>query len=488
MLITDFSQMSALATDQRRVYAATPEGIAVFDPFAERWLDPITLEDGYPFAADPTALAYDPFADELWLATVDGRILSYSPFFGRWRDEGLADAPPVFEIAFGEDVGGVVYLRESRGWSVLERGGLRARPPGGGSFEAPPRVGPDPLDAPGRRARGRTLTVDEAGRSWPITDAVTLMGSSDIWIGSYGGYLFRYGDFASDTKHFVYGVPGRGVGSVLATEDAVWFGGDGRGRRRGVARSDHNLDAWLQWDARIHGAPEGRVHDMASVGGTLWVAAGGGLYALKASGRWSRSGTREGLPADAARALAPAAGGLWVGTERGAVFVDGAGSPGVVIARGIRVGGLAVAGDDLWLATETGLLHAQGAATGGIGVAVRRAGDANPRLGRRTRSVAALNGAVYAAYDDGVVRVDDGSAATVPLGSAGREVRLRAAGGRLWIGGARGARGWHPGSGDVVRYDVGRDVPVGPVHDVAVGAGGVWLATPAGALLLRVEP
>jgi len=485
VLITDFSRIGALATDQRRVFAATPDGIAVFDASAERWLDPITAEDGYPLAADPTALAYDPVSDELWLATVDGRVLSYSPFFGRWRDEGLANAPPVFDIVAGNVPGGGVLLRESRGWTVLERGALRARPIGGGTRLPPIAVEPDPLEDPRVRARGRTVTVDEAGRAWPVSDAVTLIGSSDIWIGSYGGYLFRYSDFDFDTRHYVYGVPGRGVGALRVTSDAVWFGGDGRGRRRGVARADHHLEGWLQWESRVHGAPGGRVHDMAQAAGRLWVAAEDGLYTLESGGtRWERLGTREGLPDDAVLALAPADGGVWVGTARGAAFVDLELAVGGRGADGTRVAGVAIAGPDLWLATDRGVLYVSGGAGGDIDAVPGRPGDL--RVGGRARSVAVLDGAVYAAFDDGVRRVDRAPAGpTLPLGRGGRDARLRAAGGRLWLAAADGVRGWDPATGDLIRYDVGSDIPSGPAYDVDVGAGGVWVATPLGALLLR---
>ncbi|HUG02102.1 MAG TPA: hypothetical protein VML95_09565 [Longimicrobiales bacterium] len=479
--------MSALATDQRRLFAGTSAGIAVFDVSQERWLDPITAEDGFPVAADPTALAYDPLADELWMATVNGGLFSYSSFFGRWEDEGSALAPPVFEIAFSRDATGSVFVRDSRGWSLLERGSFQPRPlPRGVS--PPPRGSVDPLDDPLLRSRGRTLTVDETGRSWPVTDALTLIGSPDVWIASYGGYVFRYSDFAADTRHYVYGIPGRGVASVLVTPDAIWFGGDARTRRQGVARSDHSLDRWLQWEGSLHGAPAGRVRDMVESGGRLWAAAADGLYFLDpGSGRWSRLGVEDGLPDAAALSLAPTAGGVWAGTRRGAVSVDAGGVAGQVVAPGLRVAGLTVAGGDLWLATDAGVLRAVGAAAGEAATDLARLADGDPRLGARSFSIATLDGAVYAAFDDAVRRVDRPGSPTPPLSGGGSQARLRAAGGRLWLAGAEGLRGWDPRSGDLVRYDVGNDIPVGPVSDVGVGAGGVWAATPVGALLIRAE-
>lgn len=486
VLISDFSQVSALATDQRRIFAATSAGIAVFDATQERWLDPITAEDGFPIAADPTALAYDPVSDELWMASVDGGLFSYSPFFGRWQDEGSALAPPVFEILFARDASGSVFLREAGGWSVLERGSFSPRPlPRGVS---PPVHGSvtDPLDDPLLRSRGRTLTVDETGRSWPVTDAVTLIGSPDVWIASYGGYLFRYGDFAGDTRHYVYGVPGRGVAALLVGADAIWFGGDARTRRQGIASADHALDRWLQWEARMHGAPAGRVHEMLESGGRLWVAAADGLYVLDPGARgWSRLATSDGLPDDEALSLAATPAGVWVGTRRGAVPVDGNGVAGDVVAPGVRVSGLAAAGEDLWLATDAGVLLAVGARAGAAPAELTRLADGDPRLGARARSIAALDGAVYAAFDGSVRRVDRAGTASAPLGRGGPQARLRAAEGRIWLAGVEGVRGWDPRSGDVLRYDIGPDIPVGPVTDVAVGAGGVWVATPVGALLLR---
>ncbi|MEN8373905.1 MAG: hypothetical protein ABFS34_00490 [Gemmatimonadota bacterium] len=485
VLVSDFSEVGALATDDRLIYVGSSAGIGVFDVSFDRWLDPITAEDGYPVAADPTALAFDIVSNELWLATVDGRLFSYSPFFGRWRDEGLAASPPVFDIVFSDEPGRPVFLRESSGWSVLERGSFTAQSlPRGVS---PPLLGSaaaDPMSDPLIRARGRTLTIDEVGRSWPVTDAVSLLGSPDVWIGTYGGHLFRYSDFASEPAHYVYGVPSRGVSTLLVSDDAIWFGGDAGSRRQGVARADHDLDRWLQWEGRVHGAPRGRVRELAEVEGRLWAGAEDGLYVLEADGRWSRAGAR--LPDDRVLAVLPAPGGAWVGTRRGAVFVDADGeTTSGGIAPGVRVAGLAAYRGDLWLATDAGVLRAVGAARTGASTTLVRLGDSDPRWGAVARSVVATETAVYAAFDRAVRRVDRAGEPDPPLGPGGREARLRVADGRVWLAGVDGARAWDPDTGELIEFEVGPDIPAGPVRDVGVGAGGVWLATPLGALLLR---
>lgn len=486
ILVSDFSEVSALATDQRRVFAATGAGIAIYDVYQDRWLEPITVEDGYPLSSDPTALAFDGASQELWLATVDGRVLSYAPFFGTWEDRGSALAPPVFEIELAGDATGSVYLLDSGGWSVLEFGAFRARRLAGGL--APPRGSraPDPLDDPFVRARGRTLTVDETGRSWPVSDAVSLIGSPDVWIGSYGGYLFRYRDFAGSADHFVYGVPGRGVRSLATGVSGIWFGADGRSRRRGIARAGPDLDGWLIWEGRLHGAPNGAVNDLLETAGAVWAAANDGVYRMETDGgRWRRLSTPDGLPHDEALALASDGGGVWVGTRRGAVFLTAAGDAGALLAQGARVTGIAVSGPDVWLASDRGVLRAAGAAGGSGSSELVRLGASDPRLGGPALSIAAIGDAVYAAFANGVYRVAGPQAAAPPLGPGGREARLRVGGGRLWLVGSNGAQGWDPGTGDLLRYVVGADVPLGPVTDVAPTSDGVWLATPLGALLLR---
>src|SRR5690606_31671124 len=48
ILITSFHELGAVTADQRRVYAASPQGIEVYDFAVGRWEAPITLEDGFP--------------------------------------------------------------------------------------------------------------------------------------------------------------------------------------------------------------------------------------------------------------------------------------------------------------------------------------------------------------------------------------------------------------------------------------------------------
>ena len=64
---------------------------------------------------------------------------------------------------------------------------------------------------------------------------------------------------------------------------------------------------------------------------------------------------------------------------------------------------------------------------------------------------------------------------------------MRFAGALIWVAGARGAAVLDPATGGWTRYLVPADIPAGPVVDVAPAGDHVWLATPLGALRMRVR-
>src|SRR5690606_18474141 len=125
------------------------------------------------------------------------------------------------------------------------------------------------------------------------------------------------------TEWLPFGLLTRGVGTIAADGEELWFGGDGRGPRRGVTRADRSLQRWDHFEAQHDGAPAGYVADVLPTTDAVWFAASDGLYRHdRRSGTWRRFGEADGLPTAEVTALAPAPTGLWVGTRRGVVAVD----------------------------------------------------------------------------------------------------------------------------------------------------------------------
>jgi len=502
VLVSAFHELGAVATDLRRVYAASPAGLEIYDFVARRWEPPSTAEDGYPAGETPTALAYDRFLDALWMGTASGNLYRFRPRSGEWDRVGAVAGGPVLRLVVPRDPReGDVFLATPAGWARLRRGSLFAEavPEGGlpaevraaGTGPAADRLGrEDPFfDA----LRG-TLTLDDRLRRWPIADVAPADRPGRFWIATQGGNLLLYDGRRSAGEWLHFGLLSRGA-AALATDGAgVWFGGDGRGPRRGVAYADTGLQRWAVHEAESDGAPAGYVWDILPLRDAVWFAASDGLYRYDPRGRgraaWRRLTEADGLPASEALSLAPGQGGVWVGTRRGLAWVgdDGtarraAGAP----AR--RIHRLAARGDTLWIASDAGLwVLADGADPAARAAAPAPGSEAQPALRARVVDVRPAADAIYALAQDALYRLAAG-AWSGPIrepggGALGRLTALAAADGELWVAGDGGAARWDRATGLWTVFRVGGDIPEGPVRAVLPAGGHVWLATPAGALRL----
>lgn len=500
VLVTDFDELGGVAVDGRRVFAASPGGLEIYDAVGRRFELPSTEEDGYPAGERPSALAWDFTSQELWLGTETGRLYAFQPQFGTWDSRGFVMGP-VVQIRFGRSsLMDPLYVRVPDGWLAVERSGGFSRPlPPGQAPPQEPGFGPGGMpEDPYFRAASGTLTLDRAMRRWPITGIARGERSGEFWISTEGGNLFHYSDFAGGSEQLLFGLVTRGAGAVLPAPDAVWFGGDGRSPRRGVARSDAGLRRWEQWEDRLDGAPGGRVHDLARAHGALWAASEDGLYVRPGEGSWRRLMEREGLPSADVRTLLPVPGGIWVGTRTGARFLgpDGV-AAGPTLLPASRVHGLARRADTLWVAADAGLaivaLDAAGApldpGPGGRLVMEAPGAAAQPSLRGRMVDVVAEPGRLYAASED-ALWILEGGGWTGPLrdasaGAAGRLRRLALEGGQLWLAGDGGLARWDVDADLWTFHHAGGDLPPGPVWDVAPAGEDVWVAGPYGAFRLR---
>ena len=505
ILVSSFHELGAVTADLRRVFAASPHGIEVYDFAAGRWEAPITLEDGFPLGERPSALLYDRFLDALWMGTEVGNVYVYRLAGGQWDALGPVAGGPILRIV-GDPRSGDVFLATPGGWLRLPRGALFPEP-------VPPGAVPEGAADPSPEGRLRrmdpffdairgTLTMDERLRRWPITDVEPADRPARYWVATNGGNLLYYDSRRMSAEPLAYGLLTRGAGAMALDGRRVWFGGDGRGARRGVTVADVGLQQWKYFEAQYDGAPAGYVADVLPTASAVWFAATDGLFRLdRERETWLRLAEREGLPAREVFALAPGPDGVWVGTRNGLTFVtdDGAVEREALFpARPIHR--LLSSRDTLWIASEFGLWLLPDASAarlpdaggrGGIRPVLAPGSETLPGLRGRVVDVRPVGDALFVLTEDALYRWD-AAGWTGPFRDGvellGRLRTLAAADGQLWVA----------GDGGVVRFDLDTrlwtsylrpmDIPETPVVDVLPMGDDVWLATPAGALRLRWRP
>ncbi|MCI0433379.1 MAG: hypothetical protein L0271_07005, partial [Gemmatimonadetes bacterium] len=324
--VSDGGTLHALALGPREVFAAGDAGVLAWDFTRNRWNLPVAPIGEFLAGDRITGLAHDFATGELYLATARGDTYRFTPAFDRWERVGdtAGDAlPPGIRAALERRAGG-------------------------------PR---DPvLDA----VRG-SLGTDARLRRWPITDILAGERPGEYWVATDGGGLLRFESRGLVRDWMRWGLLSRGTAALAFDGERVWFGGDGRSPRNGVAAADPSLGAWWQFDAADDGAPAGFVAEMLSAGDHIWFASSDGVYrfdarALPRAGRsaWRRFTTRDGLLSFEATALARAGETVWAGTRAGLAAIIGEEVTGTLLP-GRPVYRLAVRGDTLWIASADGL-------------------------------------------------------------------------------------------------------------------------------------
>lgn len=492
VLVTDFSMVGAVAAGQRFAFAASENGVIVYDHRFDRWEEPLTIEDGFPAADLPVALEVEPFAGTLWMATRTGALWSHDIVLGdEWRWVGvLTGVPPVSLVAHD----GALWARTGSGWFESSPGGgapVRARPPAAVESSAPSGLARLEQGSAGFRSTASTLTVDEWLRRWDITSAAPSPDPDRWFLGTWGGGLYAYDDRMLHAQPMRYGTVGRGVSAIAESPGGggYWFGGDGFSRRRGLAHASRDLQRWAWFEAGRQRAPNGGIHAIVDSELGVFVAASDGLYRQAGEG-WDRLTDGDALPSASVRSLLVAGGAVWAGTDRGLARV-GVTDDALVATRidgtsGARINALAQRDSMLWIGTDRGLLSLN-LRTGSI--AQPPLDDA--RLRGRILGVAYDAPTLYVLTESALL-LHDGAAWTAPpppasLGAIGRPMHLAARNGIVWISGAAGALGFDLLTGAETLLSVPRDIPEGPVRQALPVGGGIWFATPAGALFIRFQ-
>jgi hypothetical protein len=510
VLITSFNELGAVAADLRRVFGASQNGVEIYDYVSQRWQNPTTEVDGYPARELPAAMTYDRTTDALLIATASGSLYSYTFAFSRWERRATLFNNPVREMfVAGAGDPGSLYISGAQGWSKLPPGSFMEQPVS--SPQIPPDVARQASASPLRRAQddpylsaaSATLTQDAHLRRWPISGVALGDQQGQYWIATAGGNLFFFDGRFSRVENKYYGLLTRGVGALGGDARTLWFGGDGRGMRTGVTSADRALQTWQTYEPQFDNAPGGFVYDILVSGNTTWFAATDGVFRFDAkSRRWTRLTESDGMPQLPAVSLAPAANGaVLVGARGGLVQLnaDGHAASGTLLS-GISVNRVFAAADTIWLATESGLwtLAARAPPTATapdsppppLDLQRAHGADEQPALRASVLDVVTEPGVIVALAGDALYRRDSAGAWTGPLrdaslGRLGRLYRLAFDAGQLWVTGDGGVARYDESRANWTFYQVGTDIPEGPVLGVQPDGPWVWLATPAGALHLK---
>jgi hypothetical protein len=481
-LITDLWRVTAVAATPALLYAATPNGLAVYDRAFRDLRDVLGPMDGYP-TTPVTAMAADPNDDTAWLGAA-GLWVSYDPRARRFESGPLPGSVAAVVLDRRDPSRGA-FFRTSAGWYFVPRGALVAEPASG----APPadnRI--TELSAAELRARAPALDVvrarlerDDQLRSYPLTSATVAPVASDLFIGTAGNGVFRVDAMTYTADRYPPGLLGPMVGAVAVGQGLVCAGSSGRfaSPRRGISCLREDLREASHYEGRgLAGLPGSAVRRLLIARRAMWAATDAGLLRVdRRSGEVRQLRTFDGLPSDDVRALAPAPDGLWVGTTQGLAVVGDSGGRDAVLAAlpGAAVLALAARDDTLWIGTT-------------LGLTVLRPGDQRPLAvtghpGLRDPVVAVVVvGDTVVVATSGRLLLGIGAEWRVadPFGPAlGRLVALAADRDGLWVAGDGGLAFARPLQGVWRSLTAPGDIPT-PVAGLAVTRDHVWVATAQG--------
>ncbi|MEX2281892.1 MAG: hypothetical protein WEE89_05375 [Gemmatimonadota bacterium] len=477
VLITSFADVGALAADQRKLYIASPGGLAIYDYVRERWDYPSTVEDEYPAGEQPSALAYDPIQMEVWLGTANGGLHRWRAVPSRWETVAFALGQiQAIVPSIGIEVEGI-WVQTANGWYRAGRLAFgacsmpRDRVPATIAQRAVSRRSFDPS----LNAFRATLGLDPLGRRWPITSFTTGDRPEQYWFGSGGNLVFKFDARGGSPTWFWYGATTRGVSAIARLADTLWFGGDGRGPRSGLVRATRDLQRWYLLDPR-DGAPNTRVDQIEVTPTHTYTAGNDGVSVLdRRNGRWQR------LSSEAAVSVATHASALFIGTRTGLRHINRAASR---VISGPAIQRVRVIADTLWIATANGVFNADAALHPDSLRLVQL-----PLPTARFADVARAGSRMFALADDALfVRDSNGWSGPlrVPaLGGLRRLNTIAADGDAVWIGGAMGIARYQPAPEQWLFFLAPGDLPAGAVQHIVPDGEYVWAATPAGALRLQ---
>jgi len=443
VVISDFSDVQAVAASPWFVFAATAHGLLIYDRVARRFRPPVTRIDGYPAARVRRTIA-DPSGNTVWL------------------DLGTA-------------LGYVRYEMDGRTWLP---GSLPSET--GGTLTVETALASAPL---GDALRAAILT-DPRLRASQFTAAAATPDRPEVFFGTSGLGLVRVDKHTGEWEVLTYGLLAPGVGAVAPAPNGVWAASNARPgtSRRGVT--------WVASDLSATRSSEGgraalgfsflSSRRLLVAGDQLWLATEQGVLRIDSSTFASRLWD---LPD--ATALAPARNGIWVGTTRGLSLITADERVQDFGPSGIAITSLLAAGDTLWVGTTAGL----GQVLPGANTITTPSELADrPSLRVTVYALGRLQDTIVMATERELLwrnpTTQVWTAVPLPL-ALGTPTALAAdQHGALWIGGTHGLAQADISSGFVHLHSVPLEVPAA-VRDLASDRDFLWVATDSG--LMRIQ-
>jgi hypothetical protein len=443
VLISDFSEVEAVAASPWLVFAATRHGLLIYDRVARRFRPPVTALDGYPAGRVRRAIA-DPSGNAVWLDLGNG------PGYFRFDADGRAWAQSPLPSG------------QSDGTLTVEAALASA-----------------PLAAAMRAA----ILTDPRLRAHQFTSAASTPERPEIFFGTNGMGLVRVDKQTGEWEVLSYGLIAPGVGAVAPAPDGVWAAANARpGQRRGLT--------WVATDLSATRTSEGGgaalgftflySRRLLTAANQLWIATEQGVLRIDPSTVSSRF-----FDLPNATSLARAPDGVWVGTTRGLSVITQDDRVVPMSSSGLPILSLLAVRETLWVGTSAGLGQLlPGAET------ITTPPELADRSGLRVPVYA------LARLQDTIVMATERellwrhpishawSALPLPL-NLGIPTALAAdPNGGLWIGGTLGLAQAEIARAFILVHTVPFEIP-GPVRDVTSDRDFVWVATDSGLVRIR---
>lgn len=482
VVISDFSQVAAVAASPFTMFAATRRGLLVYDRTARRWQWPVTALDGYPTAPARVALA-DATDDAVWLGTATGWA-RYDARIRHWQSGPVPGG--VRDLALDpRDPASGIYLLGGSGWTFLPRGALLPfgnRPlPAGAVRPLDPRAAL--AQAPQADALRALILTDPALRTYQFTAAARTQDQAELFFGTNGLGVVRVDGFAARWDVLSYGLPGTGAAALAPAPDGVWVGSIPRaGERAALAwvAADASTTRWVEGSG-TGGLGFREARHLLARAGRLWIVTERGVARLDPA-----TERVDLIPVDQATVLAPAPDGVWVGTQRGLVLVTDGGQVVSFGAPGdLGVLSLLAANDSVWVGSTAGLLLLAPGMN-----AARPPADvsAAPVLRNPIFALTRVRDTLVAATTDQLAWRDPAGTWTVlrPTADVGPITAVTPDARGVWVGGERGLAYWSIAARTFRALRVPADLPAG-VRDMLVAPPYLWVATDSGVVRLRRE-
>jgi len=481
VVISDFSYITAVGASREMLYVVSPAGIGIYDRRFHRWEPPVTSVEGFP--TQPVAVALvDPVDRSLMMGTMSG-LLRYDHAL-RLFEHVLVPGGVIDLMLDRDDTFSGTYLRGRYGWQFLPRGSqmpvdVNALPPPHRQIRAG-TVGELLERMPHILARSPQLLTDSRMRRARFTSGTVAPDNEDVYLGTDGAGLLKV-DMMTNAEPMPFGLLAPSVGALALVEDGVWAGTGYLPTRVGFTLVSNDVQRY----AFNEGPPATGyrfrvVRDLVADDQSVWAATDAGLWHVALGGRTTRIAAGLITEAEDVLALSRGSTGLWVGTERGLVFVDEEHEAYRVDDRvRLPIFALAAKGDTVWVGSELGL----GTTWRDAEEIVVTADAAREPLLRDPIAALAFAGdtLVVGLWDRIAWRAPAGEwlVERVLTGELGDITALSPDVGGVWLGGTRGFAFYRFDARAFSFFDARGDVP-GPVRDVAAGDQYLWVATDAG--------